>query len=146
MQRDMSDASPATSSASATGDDGLLTVTEASPPSGGSATVVAFTESKILDEANITQIGERVNGLIDAQPKPRLLLDFANVDHLSSAALGMLINANNRIREKNGELRLCDIKRQILEVFAITKLDKLFRIYPDRDAAVKSFGVQRTDV
>ena len=58
----------------------------------------------------------------------------------------MLINANNRIREKNGELRLCDIKRQIMEVFAITKLDKLFRIYPDRLAAIKSFGVAKTDV
>ena len=144
MQRDMSDATP-TQPATA-GDDRLLTVTESTAPSDGTATVVAFTESKILDEANITEIGERVNGLIDQHAKPRLLLDFANVDHLSSAALGMLINANNRIREKNGELRLCDIKKQILEVFAITKLDKLFRIYPDRNAALKSFGVQRTDV
>ena len=108
--------------------------------------IVEFTQSKILDEANITEIGARVGEVIDSQSRPRILLDFANVDHLSSAALGMLINANNRIREKNGELRLCDIKRQILEVFAITKLDKLFRIYPTRQAAIESFGVQKTDL
>ena len=112
----------------------------------GGVRVVGFVQSKILDEANITEIGQQVNGLIDADAKPRLLLDFGSVDHLSSAALGMLINANQRIREKNGELRLCDIKRQILEVFAITKLDKLFKIYPDRQAALASFGVQKTDV
>ena len=105
-----------------------------------------FTDKKILDEANITEIGAHINELIDQQSRPRLLLDFGTVEHLSSAALGMLINVNNRIREKNGELRLCDIKRQILEVFAITKLDKLFRIYPTRQAALESFGVQRTDV
>ena len=108
--------------------------------------IVEFTHSKILDEANIAEIGTRVGEVIDGLPRPRVLLDFRNVDHLSSAALGMLINANNRIREKNGELRLCDIRRQIMEVFTITKLDKLFRIYPNRQAALESFGIQRTDV
>ncbi len=112
----------------------------------GDIRVVEFTDKKILDEGNITEIGSRINELIDQQSRPRLLLDFGHVEHLSRAALGMLSNANNRIREKNGELRLCDIKRQILEVFAITKLDKLFRIYPSRQAALESFGVQRTDV
>ena len=42
----------------------------------------------------------------------------------------MLINVNSRIREKNGQLRLCNIRKQILEVFAITKLDTLFKILP----------------
>jgi anti-sigma B factor antagonist len=112
----------------------------------GAVRIVAFVQSKILDEANITEIGGQVNAVIDAESKPRVLIDFASVDHLSSAALGMLINANQRIREKNGELRLCDIKKQILEVFAITKLDKLFKIYPDRATALQSFGVQKTDV
>lgn len=111
----------------------------------GPIRIVEFVHSKILDEANIADIGTRVGELIDAQSRPRMLLDFRNVDHLSSAALGMLINANNRVREKNGELRLCDIKRQILEVFTITKLDKLFKIYPNRQAAMESFGVQKTD-
>src|SRR5688500_19952386 len=95
----------------------------------GPIRIVEFVQSKILDEANIADIGTRVGDVIDSEPRPRLLLDFRNVDHLSSAALGMLINANNRVREKNGELRLCDIKRQILEVLTIKKLVKLFRIY-----------------
>jgi anti-sigma B factor antagonist len=112
----------------------------------GPIRIVEFVQSKILDEANIAEIGTRVAEVIDAESRPRLLMDFRNVDHLSSAALGMLINANNRVREKNGELRLCDIKRQIFEVFTITKLDKLFRIYPNRQAALESFGVQKTDI
>lgn len=112
----------------------------------GPIRIVEFVQSKILDEANIADIGTKVGEVIDAEPRPRLVLDFRNVDHLSSAALGMLINANNRIREKNGQLRLCDIKRQILEVFTITKLDKLFKILPDRQAAIASFEAPRTDV
>ncbi len=71
--------------------------------------------------------------------KPKLLLDFANVDHLSSAALGMLININNRIKQRNGQLRLANIKPQILEVFQITRLNKLFRICEGRPQALASF-------
>jgi anti-sigma B factor antagonist len=102
--------------------------------------IVEFTSAKILDEANITEIGATLNAMIDETDSPRLLLDFANVDHLSSAALGMLININNRVRQKNGQLRLTNIKPQILEVFVITKLNKLFRILPDRAEALKSFN------
>lgn len=101
--------------------------------------IVEFTSAKILDEANITEIGATLNSMVDEGDNPKLLLDFANVDHLSSAALGMLINANNRIKQKNGQLRLANIKPQILEVFVITKLNKLFRILPDRAEALKSF-------
>ena len=134
--------STATSATAAAQSGGPVTVTDAP----NQIKVVEFTESRILDEANIAEIGNRVNGLIDGAAKPRILLDFSGVDHLSSAALGMLISANNRIRDKNGELRLCSIKPPILEVFSITKLDKLFKIYPDRKAALNSFGVQKTDI
>ena len=103
------------------------------------ARVVEFTNNKILDEANIAEIGSRLNALIDDRERPKLLLDFSTVDHLSSAALGMLINANNRIRTANGQLRLSNIKPQIFEVFVITKLNKLFHIYPTRAEAMESF-------
>ena len=103
------------------------------------ARVVEFTNNKILDEANIAEIGASLNALIDEAETPKLLLDFANVDHLSSAALGMLINANNRVKQRNGQLRLTNIKPQIFEVFVITKLNKLFKIHPTRTEALGSF-------
>jgi anti-sigma B factor antagonist len=101
--------------------------------------VVEFTNNKILDEANIAEIGQTINALVDERENPKVLLDFSNVDHLSSAALGMLINANNRIKQKNGQLRLASIKPQIFEVFVITKLNKLFKILPNRQDALASY-------
>ena len=101
--------------------------------------IVEFTNNRILDEANIVEIGNSLTALIDEKNNPKLLLDFATVDHLSSAALGMLINANKRVKERNGQLRLTNIKPNIFEVFVITKLNKLFRIYPTRTEAMASF-------
>jgi anti-sigma B factor antagonist len=100
--------------------------------------IVEFTNSRILDEGNIKEIGDSLISMIDESENPRILLDFSSVDHLSSAALGMLININNRVKQRNGQLRLTGIKPQILEVFVITKLNKLFRIYPTRTEAQAS--------
>lgn len=101
--------------------------------------VIDFVDSKILDEANIAEIGLNLAALATAKERPKLLLDFANVDHLSSAALGMLINVNNKVKHQNGQLRLANIKPQILEVFEITKLNKLFKILPTRAEALASY-------
>jgi anti-sigma B factor antagonist len=102
--------------------------------------IVQFTNNRILDEGNIADIGSTLKVLIEEKDHPKLLLDFSTVDHLSSAALGMLINANNSIKQRNGQLRLTNIKPQIYEVFVITKLNKLFRIYPSREEALASFN------
>ena len=104
-----------------------------------SVRIVEFTNSKILDEANIADIDVTLRALINEDAQPKMLLDFASVDHLSSAALGALINCNNLIKQKNGQLRLTNIKPQIYEVFQITKLNKLFRIYPTRAEGLASF-------
>jgi len=100
---------------------------------------VEFIDRNILDEANIQQIGEELASIVAAKPKPKLLISFTNVDHLSSAALGTLITINNKVRNAGGQLRLSDIDPQIYEVFVITKLNKLFQIHPNAAEALKSF-------
>lgn len=103
-------------------------------------TLIGFIDRNILDEASIHQIGQEITDLIEASPNPKLLIDFNNVDHLSSAALGTLITVNNKVRQKDGQLRLTNIDAQIYEVFVITKLNKLFNIQNNRDEALKSFS------
>lgn len=103
-------------------------------------TRVEFLDRNILDEANIQQIGEEITEIIESQSQPKLLISFANVDHLSSAALGTLITINNKVRAKDGQLRLAEIDPQIYEIFVITKLNKLFQIHEDSQAAMASFA------
>ncbi len=102
-------------------------------------TKVRFLDRNILEEANIQQIGDEISQLIEASENPRMLIDFDQVEHLSSAALGTLITINNKVRNKSGQLRLCNIDPQIYEVFVITKLNKLFQIHEDAPKALASF-------
>lgn len=106
----------------------------------GGVTTVSFTESKIIDEVMIQQIGEALVKLIDSQAAPKMVLSFAGVDHMSSAALGVLITVNSRVKARNGQLRLCNIAKSIFEIFKITKLDKLFQTHETLEQAVKSLA------
>lgn len=101
--------------------------------------VVEFIDRNILDEANINMIKDDLLRLVDAEQSPRLLISFANVEHLSSAALGALITVNNRIKSRTGQLRLSNIDPQIYDVFVITRLNKLFEIHQTSAEAIKSF-------
>ncbi len=99
--------------------------------------VVEFSDRKILDELSISEIGDQLKAV--ATPRAKLLLDFQNVEHLSSAALGMLITLDKLVKENEGELRLCHIHPQIFEVFKITRLNKLFSIHGTLQEAIASF-------
>ena len=104
----------------------------------GNVSVINFLDKKILDEMHIQEIGEELFGMIE-KGKTRMLLNFENVDYLSSAALGKLITLNKRIKEEDGQLKLTNIKENIYEVFRITKLNKIFEIYDTEEAALPKF-------
>ncbi|MFP4104944.1 MAG: STAS domain-containing protein [Phycisphaerae bacterium] len=104
----------------------------------GPILIVELTDRKILDELSITQIGEQIEQLISEQETPRLVMDFQPVSHMSSSALGMLITIHKRVRERDGQLRLCNIQPEIKEVFSITRLDEVFEIHDSRQVALES--------
>ena len=105
----------------------------------GDITVVNFTDRKILDEQNIQIIGEQLFSLVDESQRRKILLNFGNVEYLSSAALGKLITLNKKLQSVGGRLILCNIDPQIYEVFEITKLNKLFNIHKEEQAALQAF-------
>jgi anti-sigma B factor antagonist len=106
----------------------------------GDVTVVELADRKILDEVNISHIGERLQGLVAKAANPKFVLDFSNVAHMSSSALGMLITLHKRVREKKGQLRLCGIQAPIYEVFVITRLNEIFEISKTVEDAIKKFN------
>lgn len=101
--------------------------------------VVEFSDRKILEEMSITEIGDELSALVSGNANIKILLSFRNVEHLSSAALGMLIKLHKQVKDGSGQLRLAEINPQIYEVFKITRLNKLFDIRTSREDALGSF-------
>ena len=107
------------------------------------ATVVAFTDEKILEDMDVRALRESIEAVIEQAGDIHLVLDFRHVKFLSSAVLGLLIRISKRIHEQGGDLRLCNIHPGIYEVFKITRLTNVFDIYEDVDSAAQSFSDPR---
>lgn len=104
--------------------------------------VVEFEDRKILEEISIAQIGETLSDVVQSEPNVKIVLSFRNVEHLSSAALGMLINLRNQVQKANGKLMLSNIRPQIYEVFKITQLYKLFEIHETAAQAIHQLSTE----
>ncbi len=107
----------------------------------GSATIVSFTDERILEEKDINELQESLMSVIEsASGKISLILDFGNVRFLSSAVLGLLIRVSKRICEQEGQLRLCNINPKIYEIFKITRLTQTFDIHTDVESAAEDLS------
>jgi len=100
--------------------------------------VITFTEKRILEESDIRILEESIFSVVEQAEHINLVLDFRNVQFLSSSVLGLLIRVSKKVYEDDGQLKLCHIDSKIYEVFKITRLNKIFDIYKDLDSALGS--------
>lgn len=104
-------------------------------------TVVDFQDARLLETHLIDQLGEQLYRLVEKLDRKKLVLDFSKVQFLSSAAIGVLLNLHKKSLAIKGTLVLCGLKKDLMKVFEIMKLNKLFKIVPDEKEALSVFGV-----
>ena len=105
----------------------------------GDIHLVQFKDKKILDDTVLDEIRTEVTQLIGKASGPDVLLDFSNVEFMSSAMLGLLGQLHRKIGAGKGRLKMCGIRPEIFQVFKLTNLDKLFKIYSDAPAGLAAF-------
>jgi len=104
-------------------------------------TIVNFQESSILDTARIEKIGEDLYELVDIKNRRKLVLDFTKVQFLSSSALGVLVNLKKKSTAIKGTLVICGLRKELMKVFEITNLKKLFTFCADEKEALAKFDI-----
>jgi anti-sigma B factor antagonist len=69
-----------------------------------------------------------------------LLIDLADVTYLNSTALGVLIAAHTSFTKRGARLGLCNVSKNIENLFVITKLVLVFNVYGSRDEGVAALS------
>jgi anti-anti-sigma regulatory factor len=86
-------------------------------------------------------VGAELFALVDNDHHSLIVLDFENmvdVPCLSGAFQMILVTFHRRMFKADGVLKLCNIPEPIMKQFQVNQLVKVFNIYPNLEAALKS--------
>ncbi|MBP9095382.1 MAG: STAS domain-containing protein [Ignavibacteria bacterium] len=70
----------------------------------------------------------------------KLVIDLGEVLYLNSTALGVLISAHANYSKREGKIKLCQLNKNLENLFVITKLALIFDSYPTQEEAIQSFS------
>ena len=105
-------------------------------PSAGCRVVVPHGD---VDAHTAPQLRDAIAGQLAADSSiDRLVIDLSRTSFLDSSALGVLIAALKRMREREGRLDVVRPASPIRRIFEITALDQVFALHETRELALAS--------
>jgi len=108
----------------------------------GDVTVAKLISQAIMDERVIRVIGQELYRQVEQLGRDQIVIDFSDVRHFSSSLLAVLIELSKKIKATKGRLVLCGLQPELLEVFAVTRLDGTLKIVVDMHAAMRQFAAK----
>lgn len=99
----------------------------------GNVTIIRIVESK-LNAANAAEFRVETAKLVEGGAH-RLVVDLGKVSFVDSSGLGALVGLLKRVGNA-GDLAVAGLQPAVRRMFELTRMDRVFRVFPDAGAAV----------
>jgi anti-sigma B factor antagonist len=100
--------------------------------------VIVYVKEERLDAHNSGDLKLEVNGLF-AKEKKNVLVDLNDVRFIDSSGLGALVSGFKNAISSHGSLKLSSLQPQVKSMFELTRLHRVFEIYPTSADALENF-------
>ncbi|OGF51255.1 MAG: hypothetical protein A2231_07030 [Candidatus Firestonebacteria bacterium RIFOXYA2_FULL_40_8] len=91
-----------------------------------------------LDSATSYKLVEVVDGLLN-EGFVKIIFNMGELEYLSSAGISVVSESFERLKEKQGALKLTNVSQRVLKVLDLCGVAKLLDIHAEVDTAYKSF-------
>ena len=88
-----------------------------------------------LDSASSPALGERLTAILEAA-KARVLVDFSQLEYISSAGFRVLLIAAKRADQSTGKLVFCGVSGKVRHLFDLGGFLDLFSITATREDGI----------
>lgn len=100
----------------------------------GDVVHVDFTDSELTGDDYIADLRVKIEQVAIDSPRAKVVLNFVNIAHLSSAAIGELIRAHRRLKQTEGSLYISRPQPSVMDIFEITRLNHTLNFCNTDDA------------
>ena len=98
--------------------------------------VLEITGEVKLGESAVRLSAELASALSDSAVEG-VVLDLENINYLDSTGLGELVGYLGRFQDSGKRLRLVKPNQTVVKLLQLTRLDEVFKIYPDEESALE---------
>lgn len=91
-----------------------------------------------IDAHTAPAVEKELNAL-QQQNISKMIIDFSNVNYISSGGLRVFLTALKWSRAHNGDLKLAHLEPNVEKIFKLAGFTKIFNIIPDLDRAIHAF-------
>lgn len=91
-----------------------------------------------LSEASLNHSDEFKKFLYDITEvtPPKLVLDMGKIEYMDSSFIGALVAGLKNVLSKGGEMALINVNHDVMSLFELTRLDKVFKICDNLEDAL----------
>jgi anti-sigma B factor antagonist len=106
---------------------------------------------KTLDKVQIVELVGRIDAINNAKAEEffnqitenqqfHIVVDCENLDYINSSGLRVFIMSLKKSKKANKELLICNLQKNIKEVFQYSGFDNLFNIHLNREEAINKIN------
>ncbi|MFI3157399.1 MAG: STAS domain-containing protein [Methylococcaceae bacterium] len=95
---------------------------------------VLFIQEERIDAHNSGELKEAILHLIE-QGEVNIIVQLARVRFIDSSGLGALLSGHKNAAARSGKLAITNMQPQVLSMFELTRLNRVFDIYTDLNEA-----------
>lgn len=71
-----------------------------------------------------------------------ILLNCRQLSYISSAGLGAIMGLIETVRERGGDIQLCNLQDNVFAIFDTLGFTQLYKVHPEEEAALQAFPAQ----
>lgn len=99
----------------------------------------------ILDSYTAYKLSEQIKSLLE-QKRIKIILDLKNVEYMSSAGIGAILDHLEVIRKNNGDIGLINVSDKIMKILDVCGLTKMMQILKNEEEAGKLFAGGKSSI
>ncbi|MBL4699635.1 MAG: STAS domain-containing protein [Phycisphaeraceae bacterium] len=92
-----------------------------------------FLDHHLTARSDMLIIFRYLDQRVNTHPGIELILDFKNVNHISSIFIGFLMDLRQRTLQNKGEIVLAQVNDQVYEILELTQITQYFPVHRIKD-------------
>jgi anti-sigma B factor antagonist len=101
--------------------------------------VASFENDNRFNALNTEPVKGELNKIFDT-PESKLILNLEGINFIDSSGFGVFLSVMKTATINHGQFKICNIKKEVMDLFKLLQLHNVFDIYNNLDDCMKSFN------